>query len=119
MAQRAIDWEVQPEGDTLRDPDLQPPIVFPIQRRRLTRHVGVVKQYAPAKSYGLVGSDCGDALFSIDDVAVCDRAKLDNGQTVTFEVFDGPDGQTARHVRIDGTTLPPRPDASSVSRGWR
>lgn len=118
MAQRAIEWEVASEGDTT-DKDNLPPIVVPIPRRRLTRHVGVVKLYAPAKSYGLVASDTGDAIFNIDDVAACDRAKLDNGQPVTFEVFEGPDGQTARHIRIDGTTLPPRPDAGLVSKGWR
>lgn len=118
MAQHAIDWDVAPESDAY-DKDNLPPIVVPIPRRRLTRHVGVVKLYVPAKTYGLVASDTGDAIFNIDDVAACDRAKLDNGQTVTFEVIEGPDGQTARRIRIDGTTLPPRPDAGLVSKGWR
>jgi len=118
MVQYAIDWEVAPEGDTT-DRDNLPPIVVPIPRRRLTRHVGVVKLYAPAKTYGLVASDTGDAIFNIDDVAACDRATLGNGQTVTFEVVEGPDGQTARRIRVDGTTLPPRPDAGLVSKGWR
>lgn len=118
MVQHAIDWDVAPEVDTT-DKDNLPPIVVPIPRRRLTRHVGVVKLYAPAKTYGLVASDTGDAIFNIDDVAACDRATLDNGQTVTFEVVEGPDGQTARRIRVDGTTLPPRPDAGLVSKGWR
>jgi cold shock CspA family protein len=118
MVQHAIDWDVAPDAEIF-DKDNLPPIVFPIARRRLTRHVGVVKLYAPAKAYGLVASDAGDAIFNIDDVAACDRAKLDNGQTVTFEVYEGPDGQTARRIRIDGTTLPPRPDARLVSKGWR
>ena len=118
MVQHAIDWDVAPEGDTY-DTDNLPPIVVPRPRRRLTRHVGVVKLYAPAKSYGLVASDTGDAIFNIDDVAACDRAALDNGLAVTFEVVDGPDGQTARRIRIDGTTLPPQPDAGLVSKGRR
>jgi cold shock CspA family protein len=118
MAQHAIDWDVATECDGT-DKDNLPPIVVPRPRRRPTRHVGVVKHYAPAKRYGLVASDTGDALFNIDDVAACDRAKLDNGQAVTFEVVEGPDGQTARRIRIDGTTLPPRPDAGLVSKGWR
>lgn len=118
MAQHAIDWDVAPESDGY-DKDNLPPIVVPRPRRRLTRQVGFVKLYAPAKTYGLVASETGDAIFSIDDVAACDRAKLDNGQAVTFEVVEGPDGQTARRIRIDGTTLPPRPDAGLVSKGWR
>jgi cold shock CspA family protein len=119
MAQRAIDWEVAPEGDSSYDPDNLPPIVVPRPRRRRTRHVGIVKLYAPAKSYGLVASEAGDAIFNIDDVEACDRARLDSGQTVTFEVVEGPDGQTARRIRIDATTLPPRPDDGLVSKGWR
>jgi hypothetical protein len=39
MAQHAIDWDVAPEGDAY-DKDNLPPIVVPIPRRRLTRHVG-------------------------------------------------------------------------------
>jgi cold shock CspA family protein len=122
MAQRAIDWDVAPASDAppFFDAELQPPVVLPIIRRRPTRHVGVVKLYAPAKTYGLVASpDVGDAIFNIDDVVPCDRAKLDCGQAVTFEVIDGPDGQTARHVRLDATDLPPPPDAALVSKGWR
>lgn len=118
MVQHAIDWDVAPEGDGI-DKDNLPPIVVPIPRRRLTRHVGIVKLYAPAKSYGLVASDAGDAIFNIDDVDARDRAMIDNGQPVTFEVDNGPDGQTARRIRIDATTLPPRPDAGLVSKGWR
>ena len=119
MAQRAIEWETAPEG-SVSDPDLRPPIVVPVARRRLTRQVGVVKLYAPAKSYGLVASPAtGDAIFNIDDVAACDRGRLDNGQPVTFEVVEGPDGQTARQIRIDLTTLPPLPDPGLISKGWR
>lgn len=116
MAQRAID--AAPEGNAY-DPELRPPVVLPILRRRLTRQVGVVKQYAPAKTYGLVAGETGDALFSIDDVAACDRGKLDNGQAVTFEVVHGPDGQTARQIRIDATTLPPPPPGDLFYKGWR
>jgi cold shock CspA family protein len=118
MVQHAIDWDAVPERD-VADIDNLPPIVVPRPRRRLTRQVGVVKLYVPAKTYGLVAGETGDAIFSIDDVAACDRGRLDNGQAVTFEVVEGPDGQTARHIRIDRTTLPPRPDAGLVSKGWR
>lgn len=120
MAQSALDWDVAPQCDTNYDDDIRPPIVLPIVKRRLTRRVGVVKQYAPSKSYGMVvGPSVGDAIFSIDDVVACDRAKLNSGQPVTFEVVDGPDGKCARRIRIDLTTLPPPPDAGLVSKGWR
>jgi cold shock CspA family protein len=115
MAQRALEWDTASEGD----PDTQPPIVVPIRKLRLTRQVGVVKDYAPPRTYGLVASEKGDALFSIEDVAAADRAKLFAGQTVTFEIVDGPDGQTARQIRIDATTLPPPPPGDFFSKGWR
>ncbi len=120
MAQRAINWDVALANDGPYDPDLQPPVVLPIVRPRPTRRVGVVKQYAPAKTYGLVASaDTGDAVFNIDDVAPCDRAKLDSGIAVTFEVASSPDGKIARCIRLDGTSLPPPPDDERMSRGWR
>lgn len=115
MAQRSY---IASDADL--DSDILPPIVVPVVKRRLTRHVGVVKLYAPTKTYGMVaGAGVGDAIFNIDDVVACDRAKLDNGQPVTFEVIDGPDGQTARQIRIDVTTLPPPPDEGLVLKGWR
>lgn len=120
MAQRAIDWDVAPANDGPHDTDIQPPVVLPIVRPRPTRRVGVVKQYAPAKLYGLVASPgVGDAVFNIDDVDPCDRPKLDSGIAVTFEVIASPDGAIARHIRLDGTDLPPPPNEAWVSRGWR
>jgi cold shock CspA family protein len=115
MAQRALEWESASDGE----PEFLPPIVVPIAKNRLTRKVGVVKQFSPAKTYGLVAGPTGDALFSIDDVAVSDRARLGTGQAVTFEIFHGPDGQTARQIRIDATDLPPPPPGDFFSKGWR
>ena len=60
-----------------------------------------------------------DAIFNIDDVAPDDRARLNCGQAVTFEMIAGPDGPSAKQIRIDGTTLPPPPDDAMISKGWR
>lgn len=120
MAQRAINWDIAPDSDLPPDSDIQAPIVLPISRPRATRHVGVIKAYAPAKVYGLVASaGTADAIFIIDDVAPCDRARLDRGQAVTFEVVEGPEGHTAKQIRIDATTLPPPPGEALLSKGWR
>ena len=60
-----------------------------------------------------------DAIFNIDDVAPCDRPRLNCGQTVSFELVVGPDGHAAKQIRIDTTTLPPGPDEKHASKGWR
>lgn len=121
MAQSAIDWEVAPDSSATYDPDNQWPAVFPIARAPVVRQVGVVKAYTPAKVYGLVEDLAGrcDAVFCIDDVAPGDRSKLGCGQTVTFEMVEGPDGRAAKQIRIDLTSLPPPPHAGLISKGWR
>jgi len=121
MTQRAIDWDVAPEGELTSDSEIRWPAVLPSPKVRAIRHVGVVKAYAPAKTYGLVeeATHRCDAIFSIDDVAPHDRGRLDCGQTVTFEMVEGPDGRLAKQIRIDLTTLPPPPDEAMMLRGWR
>ena len=121
MSQRAIDWEVASESDQGFEPCLSVPTVLPTMKVRPLRRVGVVKLYSPRKSYGLVATTTQpcDALFSIDDVAPGDRALLNCGQTVTFEIVMGPDGHAAKQIRIDATTLPPPPDDAMISKGWR
>ena len=121
MTQRAMEWDVAPEGDPPADPELLWPAVLPVPKVQPTRHVGVVKAYSPPKIYGLVedaGNGC-DAIFCIDDVDPLDRARIGSGQTVTFEAITGADGLTAKQIRIDATTLPPPPDASLIVKGWR
>lgn len=121
MTQSAIDWEVAPTSDAIYDPDNQWPTVFPRRKAQVRRMVGVVKAYTPAKVYGLVEDSASgdDAVFCIDDVFPSDRSKIDRGQPVTFEVVDGPDGRSAKQVRIDLTSLPPLPDPALISKGWR
>ena len=120
MAQRAITWDIAPTNGS-KDPDNLVPSVLPIAKPRVTRRVGVIKSYSPRKSYGLVAGagEADDAIFNIDDVAPADRQRLDSGQTVSFHVVNGPDGLAAKEVRIDATTLPPLPDETMLSRGWR
>ena len=121
MTQRAIDWDVAPEGDASADLGHFSPAVLPILKMPITRRVGVVKWYSPPKSYGMVatsGQAC-DAIFNIDDVAPKDRAQLNCGQTVSFELVVGPDGHAAKQIRIDTTTLPAPPDHEMTSKGWR
>jgi len=123
MTQRAIDWDVASNGHpapALADSDIEWPTVLPAPRVKPTRRVGVVKSYTPPKAYGLVEeASQGDAIFCIDDVLPNDRPKLGSGQTVTFEVVEGSDGRAAKRIRIDATTLPPAPEPTMVSRGWR
>jgi cold shock CspA family protein len=120
MSQRAIDWDVAPHSDPVQDTDELPPTVLPVRKPQPVRHVGIVKWYNPPKAYGFVSTGQGaDAMFNVDDVAPADRERLVSGHTVTFHVFNGPDGRVAKEVRIDGTTLPPPPDATLVSKGWR
>jgi cold shock CspA family protein len=97
------------------------PVVVPAPKPRVTRRVGTVKSYSPSRVYGLVEttSSQGDAIFRIDDVAPGDRARLDSGQSVTFEMVEGPDGLAAKHVALDTTTLPPLPDETAMLKGWR
>jgi cold shock CspA family protein len=121
MSQRAIDWDIAPEGDQGSDAVTLAPAVLPVRRVPITRRVGIVKWYSPPKSYGMVataGQPC-DAIFSIDDVAPGDRPRLNCGQTVSFELVAGPDGHAAKQIRIDATTLPPPPDDELTSKGWR
>jgi cold shock CspA family protein len=121
MAQRAINWDVAPEGDAAIDPDCIAPTVLPILKPHVTRRVGVIKAYTPRKRYGLVAlaDDPNDAIFDIDDVDPGDQPKLGNGLTVTFHTVDGPDGLAAKDIRIDFTTLPPLPGESMLLKGWR
>lgn len=118
MTYRAINWDVAPECEGAR-PWVPP--VMPLPKARATRRVGIVKAYSPQKTYGMVASaGCNsDAIFCIDDVAHADRARLDSGQPVTFEIVEGPDGSTAKRIRLDATTLPPPPNDALISRGWR
>lgn len=121
MGQPAINWDTAPEGEPKVDAGMHVPAVMPSPRVRATRRVGVVKAYAPCKIYGLVepaSRDC-DAIFCVEDVVPADRACLDSGQSVTFEMVEGPDGYAAKHIRLDATTLPPPPDDAMISKGWR
>jgi cold shock CspA family protein len=119
MSHSAIDWTIAPQGEPERD--LTAPAVFPVFKPVEHRRVGVIKTYSPRKAYGLVetADEHSAAIFNIDDVAPCDRARLGNGQTVTFHTVYGPDGLAAKSIRIDATTLPPLPDDTMLSRGWR
>lgn len=121
MTHSAINWDVAPEFEPRLDGGIYMPAVIPSPRARVTRRVGIVKAYSPSRVYGLVEPAARDnaAIFSIEDVAPADRAKLDSGQSVTFEMVDGPDGCTAKHVRLDATTLPPPPNDAMISKGWR
>jgi cold shock CspA family protein len=119
MARRAVDWATSGEqGEAFNG---VPPVVMPAQAIPITRKVGVVKWYSRPKAFGYIvafGEPC-DAFFELEDVAPGDRARLDSGQTVTFEVAFGPDGNSARQIRIDTTTLPPPPNDDLVLKGWR
>jgi len=121
MTQHAIDWDVASECEQGFEAGLPVPAVLPVMKARPMRRVGVVKLYSPAKSYDLVATTAQpcDAIFNIDDVAPGDRARLNCGQTVTFEMVAGPDGHAAKQIRIDATTLPPLPDDAMISKGWR
>lgn len=118
MAQSSMSQYVTPEagGDAL-----QPPVVLPVRKPAVTRHVGVVRSYSPPKSLGLVIDEVGaeNAIFYIEDVAPGDRGNLALGQSVSFQVVTEPDGLIAKHIRIDTTTLPPPPTDMLISRGWR
>ena len=121
MAQSAINWDVAPECEPKIDAGIYVPAVIPSPRVRVTRRVGVVKAYSPSRIYGLVepvGRDSA-AIFSIEDVIPADRASLDSGQSVAFEMVEGPDGHAAKHIRLDATTLPAPPDDAMISKGWR
>lgn len=100
---------------------LQTPVVLPVRKPAMTRHVGVVRAYSPPKLLGLVIDEVGaeDAIFCIEDVAPGDRGKLALGQSVSFHVVTERDGLIAKHIRIDTTTLPPPPTDMLISRGWR
>jgi len=118
MSNRAINWDVAPECE---NSGLFVPVLLPLPKPRATRRVGVVKAYSPMKAYGMVASagSQNDAIFAIEDVAAADRASLDSGQTVTFEMIDGPDGCTAKRIQRDATTLPPPPNDAMILKGWR
>ena len=120
MAQRAITWDVAPTNGS-KDPDNLVPSVLPRAKPRITRRVGVVRDYSPRKSFGLVESagEAAGAIFNIEDVAPADRTRLDSGQTVSFHIVNGPDGLAAKEIRIDATTLPPLPDETMLLKGWR
>jgi cold shock CspA family protein len=117
--QRELDWDIAPTYD--QGVLAGTPAVLPVARKRPTRFVGIVRNYTPRKSFGLVEamSKHEAAIFNIEDVVPKDRARIDCGQTVTFEMVAGPDGHAAKQIRIDGTTLPPPPDDEMISKGWR
>lgn len=119
MAHSAIDWDFAP--DSTQDEDNLVPIVLPVRRPRTNRRVGIIKWFSAPKAFGLVVSptDPCEATFNLEDVRPSDRPKLNLGQAVTFEVVNGPDGHTAKRIRIDATTLPPPPSGDFLSKGWR
>ncbi len=118
MTQSSVSQYVTPEasGDAL-----QPPVVLPVRKPAVTRHVGVVRSYSPPKSLGLVIDEAGaeNAIFRIEDVAPADRGSLALGQSVSFQIVTEQDGLIAKYIRIDTTTLPPPPTDMLISRGWR
>lgn len=121
MAHSAINRDVAPEFEARIDARIYVPVVLPRPKVRVTRRVGTVKAYSPSRVYGLVEPAALDsaAIFCIEDVAPGDRAQLDSGQSVTFEMVEGPDGCAAKHIRLDATTLPPPPNEAMISKGWR
>ena len=121
MAHSAITWDVAPEYEARNDARIYVPVVVPRPKARATRRVGIVKAYSPSRVYGLVEPAARDsaAIFCIEDVAPCDRAQIDSGQFVTFEMVEGPDGFAAKRIKLDATTLPPPPNEAMISKGWR
>ncbi len=121
MAQRAINWDLAPQDEPANDPDCVAPTVLPVFKPNVVRRVGVIKVYSAQKRYGLVETvdEHSDAIFVIDDVNPCDQPNLDCGQTVTFHAVAGPDGLSAKDIRIDATTLPPMPGEAMLLKGWR
>jgi cold shock CspA family protein len=121
MTQLAITRDHAPEFELKTGGGIYVPAVIPSPKARATRRVGTVKSYSPTRIYGLVepaSRDC-HAIFRIEDVDPADRAQIDSGQSVVFEMVDGPDGRAAKHIKLDATTLPPPPDDAMISKGWR
>lgn len=97
------------------------PITFPASRQRSNRRVGTIRAWHPRKNFGLLVDEngTGDATFTMDDVAPCDRTRLGVGNTVTYLAVIDRDGVSARQVRADSTTLPPPPSDAFILKGWR
>lgn len=95
--------------------------VLPVSRPREIRRVGSIRSWAPRKNFGIVVDEggTGDASFSMEDVAPSDRHRIEPGVTVSYIAVIGQDGTSARHLRIDNTTLPPPPPDTFILKGWR
>ena len=59
---------------------------------------GTIKKLTD-KGFGFIATDTGDVFFHMSALQDCQFDELNEGQTVTFEIVQGPKGPRAENVR--------------------
>ena len=60
---------------------------------------GVIKKLVPDRGFGFIAGDNKDMFFHVSSVEEVTFEDLTEGQTVDYEVGQGPKGPRAEHVR--------------------
>ena len=63
---------------------------------------GVIKKLVPDRGFGFISGDSKDMFFHVSCVEEVTFEDLTEGQTVEYEVGEGPKGPRAEHVRPAG-----------------
>ena len=63
---------------------------------------GVIKKLVPDRGFGFIAGDNKDMFFHVSCVEEVTFEDLTEGQTVEYEVDQGPKGPRAEHVRPVG-----------------
>ena len=63
---------------------------------------GVIKKLVPDRGFGFIAADNKDMFFHVSCVEEVTFEDLTEGQTVEYEVGEGPKGPRAEHVRPAG-----------------